>query len=88
MIGAWGLTEAEAGTDVSGIKTTARSDGTGWRLSGSKIWIHNAPVADIGFVLARTDSADRYGGISFILTKLDTPGVTVRPLKQTRPMRG
>ena len=52
---AYCITEAEAGTDVSGIKTTAIRDGDGWRLSGSKLWIHNAPVADVGFLLARTD---------------------------------
>src|SRR6185503_15611886 len=43
---AYCITEAEAGSDVSGIKTTAIRDGSGWRLSGSKVWIHNAPVAD------------------------------------------
>ena len=52
---AYCITEAEAGSDVSGVKTTAIRNGEGWLLSGSKIWIHNAPVADLGFVLARTD---------------------------------
>ena len=42
---AYGITEAEAGSDVSGIRTTATRDGTGWRLDGGKLWIHNAPVA-------------------------------------------
>ncbi|NIV37452.1 MAG: acyl-CoA dehydrogenase, partial [Anaerolineae bacterium] len=48
------ITEAEAGSDVSSIKSTATKSDAGWRLSGSKLWIHNAPVADLGFVLART----------------------------------
>ena len=51
-------------------------------LNGQKIWTTFGPWADWIFVLARTDSKDRYGGISFILCKLDTPGVTVRPLRQ------
>ena len=44
---AYCITEPEAGTDVSGIRTTATPDGDGWRLNGGKIWIHNAPVADL-----------------------------------------
>jgi len=51
-------------------------------LNGQKVWTTFGPWADWIFVLARTDSKDRYGGISFILTKLDTPGITVRPLRQ------
>ena len=73
---AYCITEAEAGTDVSGIKTTAvRSDG-GWRLSGSKIWIHNAPVADLGFVLARTDPDAGHRGMSIFIVNLNAPGVS------------
>ena len=73
---AYCITEAEAGTDVSGVKTTAAADGTGWRLSGSKIWIHNAPVADVGFVLARTDPAAGSRGMSIFIVELDAPGVS------------
>src|SRR5690606_1337637 len=50
---AYCLTEAEAGSDLSSIRTLAEKTADGWRLSGSKLWIHNAPVADVGFVLAR-----------------------------------
>jgi alkylation response protein AidB-like acyl-CoA dehydrogenase len=73
---AYCITEAEAGTDVSGIKTTAQRDGTGWRLSGSKIWIHNAPVADIGFVLARTDPEAGHRGMSIFIVDLAAKGVS------------
>ena len=73
---AYCITEAEAGTDVSGVKTTAVADGTGWRLSGSKIWIHNAPVADVGFVLARTDPAAGNRGMSIFIVELGAPGVS------------
>lgn len=73
---AYCITEAEAGTDVSGIKSTAIREGEGWRLSGSKIWIHNAPVADIGFVLARTDPAAAHRGMSIFIVDLHARGVT------------
>jgi alkylation response protein AidB-like acyl-CoA dehydrogenase len=58
---AYCITEPEAGTDVSGIRTTAEKDGNGWRLNGGNIWIHNAPVADYGFVLARTQRGAQWG---------------------------
>jgi alkylation response protein AidB-like acyl-CoA dehydrogenase len=73
---AYCITEAEAGSDVSGIKTTATRDGEGWRLSGSKLWIHNAPVADFGYVLARTDIAAGRRGMSIFIVDLNAKGVS------------
>lgn len=73
---AYCITEAEAGTDVSGVRTTAVKDGDGFRLSGSKIWIHNAPVADIGFVLARTDPEAGHRGMSIFIVDLNARGVS------------
>jgi alkylation response protein AidB-like acyl-CoA dehydrogenase len=73
---AYCITEADAGSDVSGIRTTAIRDGAGWRLTGSKIWIHNAPVADLGFVLARTDPAAGHRGMSIFIVDLHAPGVS------------
>jgi alkylation response protein AidB-like acyl-CoA dehydrogenase len=73
---AYCITEAEAGTDVSGVKTTAIMDGSGWKLSGSKMWIHNAPVADVGFVLARTDPSLGNRGMSIFIVDLHAPGVS------------
>ena len=70
------ITEAEAGTDVSGIKTTAVREHSNWRLSGSKIWIHNAPVADYGFVLARTDPDAGNRGMSIFIVDLSAKGVS------------
>jgi len=76
---AYCITEPEAGTDVSGIKTTAvRVDGR-WRLSGGKIWIHNAPVADVAFVLARTDKAAGKRGMSIFVVDCHLPGVEKGP---------
>ncbi|MGE8943858.1 acyl-CoA dehydrogenase family protein [Leptospira interrogans] len=76
---AYCITEAEAGSDVSGIRTTARRDGNGWILNGSKMWIHNAPVADVGFVLTRTDPAAGHRGMSIFIVDLHAKGVTRGP---------
>ena len=76
---AYCITEAEAGTDVCGIRTTAERTATGWRLNGSKLWIHNAPVADVGFVLARTDKAAGKRGMSIFIVEFDLPGVSRGP---------
>src|SRR6185369_10115183 len=77
-----GFSEPGAGSDLASLRTSATLDGDDFVLNGQKIWTTFGPWADWIFVLARTDSKDRYGGISFILCKLDTPGVTVRPLRQ------
>jgi len=77
--GAYCITEAEAGTDVSGIRSTAVKDGDGWVLNGGKIWIHNAPVADVGFVLARTDPEAGHRGMSIFIVDLHAEGVSRGP---------
>ncbi len=76
---AYCITETEAGTDVSGIRTTATPDGAGWRLNGSKVWIHNAPIADLGFVLARTDAEAGNRGMSIFVVDLHSGGVSRGP---------
>ncbi len=76
---AYCITEPEAGTDVSGIRTEAVRDGEDWILNGEKIWIHNAPVADVGFVLARTDRAAGRRGMSIFIVDLHSPGVSRGP---------
>ncbi len=76
---AYCITEAGAGSDVSGIKTTAVKQGSGWRLNGAKLWIHNAPVADVAFVLARTDPAAGKRGMSIFVVDCSLSGVTRGP---------
>ena len=76
---AYCITEPEAGTDVSGIRTEALRDGDGWVLNGGKIWIHNAPVADVGFVLARTDRKAGNRGMSIFIVDLHSAGVERGP---------
>lgn len=76
---AYCITEPEAGTDVSGIRTIAVRDGDGWLLNGGKIWIHNAPVADICFVLARTNPDAGHRGMSIFIVECNAQGVTRGP---------
>src|SRR3954467_11434937 len=80
LIGSFALTEAEAGSDPAGLRTTARRDGDGWVLNGAKRYITNAPIADLFVVFARSDPAERGGrGISSFVVDARTPGVTVGP---------
>jgi alkylation response protein AidB-like acyl-CoA dehydrogenase len=76
---AYGITEADAGSDVSGIRTTATRTATGWRLDGGKLWIHNAPVCDFAVVLARTDKEAGHRGMSIFLVDADRPGFSRGP---------
>ena len=76
---AYAITEAEAGSDVSGIRTMAEQDGVGWRLSGEKLWIHNAPVCDFAVVLARTDKAAGKRGMSIFLVDCALDGISAGP---------
>jgi acyl-CoA dehydrogenase len=77
---AFALTEAEAGSDPSGITTTASRDGDGWVLNGAKRYITNAPVADVFMVFARTDPKARATrGITTFLVPRDTPGLSIGP---------
>ena len=84
---AYCITEAEAGSDVAGIKTTALKVEGGWRLSGGKLWIHNAPIADLGAVLVRTDPEAGHRGMSIFLVDLRTDGVTRGPKEEKMGQR-
>src|SRR3982751_6613147 len=68
---AYALTEAESGSDLASLKSTAVQDGEDWRLTGQKLWIHNAPVADFALVLARTDPQAGHRGMSIFIVELD-----------------
>ena len=69
VIGCFGLTEPDAGSDPGRMRTSARRDGDDWVLSGTKMWITNGSVADLAIVWARTDE-----GIRGFLVPTDTPG--------------
>jgi len=74
---AYAITEAEAGSDVSAIQTTATASREGWRLNGGKLWIHNAPVADFAVVLARTSPELGKRGLSIFLVDRDQSGYRI-----------
>jgi acyl-CoA dehydrogenase len=73
-IAAFAITETEAGSDVSAIKTTARRDGASYVLEGAKTFISNAGLADFYVVFAKTDSAKGAKGISAFVVENQAPG--------------
>ncbi|MBS1963698.1 MAG: acyl-CoA dehydrogenase family protein [Bdellovibrionales bacterium] len=74
---AYCVTEPGAGSDVSGIRTMAKKDGSDYVIDGSKMWITNASVASWYFVLAYTDPSAKHKGMSGFLVPADTKGITV-----------
>ncbi len=83
---AFAMTEPEAGSDVGAIATTARRDGTGYVLDGTKTLISNAGIADLYAVFASTDREKGSKGISCFLVPADTPGLRfVRPQVLSAP---
>ncbi len=79
-IGAFGLTEPDAGSDIRGIKTTARRDGGDFVLNGSKLYITNGSIADFMLVAARTGAARSADALSMFIVETRDPGVTARDL--------
>ncbi len=73
-LGAFALTEPHAGSDAAAIRTSAERDGDGYRLSGTKIWITNAPDAERYLVFATLDPSAGPGAICAFLVERDTPG--------------
>lgn len=78
LIGCFGLTEPNAGSDPSGMETTAVADGDHWVLNGHKIWISNGGVAGMAIVFAQTDKSTGHRGIGAFLVDRDTPGFSTR----------
>ena len=82
LVGCFGLTEPDAGSDPASMRTTARRDGPDWVLDGTKMWITNGNVADVATVWARTDE-----GIRGFLVPTGTPGFTARPVGRKLSLR-
>ena len=76
-LGAFALSEPEAGSDASNQRTTAARDGDSYILNGVKNWITNGSTADIVLVMAATDKAKGAKGISTFIVEKGTPGFTV-----------
>ena len=79
-IGLFAITEPDAGSDVAALKTTAKRQGKGYLLNGTKIWITNATVADVGVIFAYTDRSQKHRGMSAFYVDLKQPGVSRRDL--------
>ena len=75
-LGAFGLTEPGAGSDVAGISTTAQHDGNTYLLNGEKMWIGCADIADHFLIFAYTDRAAKHRGISAFIVERNFDGVT------------
>lgn len=73
-IGAWGLTEANTGSDAMRMKVTAKKDGNEWVLNGAKNWITHGITGDVAVVLARTGDLLDSHGISAFIVERGTPG--------------
>ncbi|WP_338473191.1 acyl-CoA dehydrogenase family protein [Niallia sp. XMNu-256] len=77
-IGAFGLTEPDAGSDVAAMKSTARRDGDSYILNGSKTWISLCDYADHFIIFAKTDFDAAHRGITAFIVERDFPGVSTR----------
>jgi glutaryl-CoA dehydrogenase len=82
VIGCFGLTEPDAGSDPGRMRTSAKRDGDDWVLSGTKMWITNGSVADVAIVWARTGE-----GIRGFLVPTDTPGFSAKDIHRKLSLR-
>jgi acyl-CoA dehydrogenase len=84
-VAAFALTEPEAGSDAGALRLTAEPDGDGWRLTGEKLWISNAPEADVYTVFARTTAGAGARGVSAFAVPGDRPGLSGEHLDMISP---
>jgi alkylation response protein AidB-like acyl-CoA dehydrogenase len=75
-----GYSEPGAGSDLAGLQTRAIRDGDDYILNGQKVWTSFGDKADWMFLLVRTDTTQKHGGITFLLMDMESPGVQVRPI--------
>ncbi|MCM4079443.1 acyl-CoA dehydrogenase family protein [Paractinoplanes hotanensis] len=82
LIGCFGLTEPDHGSDPANMSTRARRDGADWVLDGGKMWITNAPLADVAVIWARGEE-----GVFGFAVPTDTPGFSAREIKNKMSLR-
>jgi glutaryl-CoA dehydrogenase len=81
IIGCFGLTEPDFGSNPGGMITTAKKDGNGWVLNGAKMWITNGSMADIAIIWAKTGDLNDTTSIKGFIVPTDTPGFSARDQK-------
>jgi len=82
VVGCFGLTEPDSGSDPASMHTAARRDGSDWLLNGTKMWITNGGIADVAIVWARTDE-----GIRGFIVPTDTPGFSTQDIHRKLSLR-
>jgi glutaryl-CoA dehydrogenase len=82
VLGCFGLTEADSGSDPASMRTNARRDGSDWVINGSKMWITNGSIADVAIVWARTDQ-----GIRGFIVPTDSAGFSAPEIKMKASLR-
>lgn len=82
VLGCFGLTEPDSGSDPGSMRTTARRDGPDWILNGTKTWISNGSVADVAVIWARADD-----GVRGFIVPTDTPGFAARDIPRKLSLR-
>jgi glutaryl-CoA dehydrogenase len=87
VIGCFGLTEADHGSDPAGMTTRARPDGDGWILNGTKMWITNAPAGDVAVIWATIGDTPKGPDIRGFVVPLDAPGVVVNEIRHKLSLR-
>jgi alkylation response protein AidB-like acyl-CoA dehydrogenase len=87
-IGAFALSEPDAGTDAANQKTKAIRSGNGYRITGHKVWVANADAASVAVVFASTRQGLRGQGVTAFLIPMDTPGITRTARADSLGVRG
>ena len=82
VLGCFGLTEPDSGSDPTSMRTSARRDGSDWIINGTKMWISNGSVADVAIIWARTDQ-----GMRGFIVPTDTPGFSARDITRKLSLR-
>jgi glutaryl-CoA dehydrogenase (non-decarboxylating) len=82
MLGCFGITEPDAGSDTAAMATTAVKDGNEYVLNGRKMWITWAPVADVAVMFAMTDKKAKHKGMSAFVMDMHLPGVSTVTIKE------
>ena len=86
VIGCFGLTEPDSGSDPGSMRTMARQDGDSYVLNGTKMWITNAPICNVAVVWAKLDT-DAPGAVRGFLVERGTPGFDTRTIHKKMSLR-